>query len=163
MSLPSKYEFPMDSGNLVKKLPTLDNTFSETNRKHPAAAMGTSRKVGRSPLVVGDAVELPKDSSVLIPPWTLHRNERFWEDPETFDPSRFEANNIEPFAYQPFSGGPRNCIGSKLARVETLSLFAPLLRRYRVTCDTRKVPDDYYSLTRRPRKQVFFVLTNRQD
>lgn len=161
--LPDRHSFPNVPDALVKLLPKLDRTFSETNRKHPAAAMGTSRKVGREAITVGDGIELPAQSSVLIPPWTLHRNERFWSDPELFDPSRFEHAIEEPYAYQPFSGGPRNCIGAKLARAETLSLLGPLLRRYVVHCDTKQVPKDHYSLTRKPRKPVLFNISIRPE
>jgi len=148
---------------LKQQFPLLDRTFSETNRKHPAAALGSSRSVGKKALVVGDGLELPENSVCLMPPWTLHRNERYWPDPETFDPSRFETAMDDPYAYQPFSGGPRNCIGIRLARAETLSLFAPLLRRYEIHCDSSREPKDSFSLTRRPRKKVMFRLTPRAD
>jgi cytochrome P450 len=162
-ALQNKQDFPMKPDSLMKQVPLMDATFSETNRKHPAAAMGASRKVGRKPIVVGDGLELPADASVLISPWTLHRNERFWEDPERFDPSRFENPPKDPFSYQPFSGGPRNCIGIKLARAETLSLFVPLIRRFHVKSTSQRVPDDYFTLTRRPRRPVTFILTTRED
>ena len=82
LALPNKYDFPWHPDILARKLPLLGNTFLETNRKHPAAAMGTSRQVGKTPLVVGDGqgIELPPHSCILIPPWTLHRNERYWVD-----------------------------------------------------------------------------------
>ena len=163
LAIPSKYDFPWNPDILAHQLPLMDKTFLETNRKHPAASMGTSRNVGRKTLIVGDGIELPKQSSVLIPPWTLHRNERFYPDPEKFDPSRFDSTPQDQYTYQPFSGGPRNCIGSRLARAETLSLFAPLLRRYEVRCDSKREPDDHFSLTRKPRKTVMFTLTPRPE
>lgn len=163
LALPGKYDLPWSPDILARQLPLMDKTFLETNRKHPAAAMGTSRNVGRKSLIVGDGIKLPKQSSVLIPPWTLHRNERFYPDSETFDPSRFDTALQDPYAYQPFSGGPRNCIGSRLARAEALSLFAPLLRRYEFQSKSRREPDDHFSLTRRPRKEVMFTLTPRPE
>jgi cytochrome P450 len=165
-----KYDFPwknVSSSTLAHELPLLRQTFMETNRKHPAAAMGTSRSVGKQPLIVGNGkIQLPAHSTVLLPPWTLHRNERLYPNPEVFDPSRFDDATVssrDPYAFQPFSGGPRNCLGSRLARAEALSLFAPLLRRYEVHCDSKKEPDDHFSLTRRPKKAVMFTFTPRPE
>eukprot|EP00116_Pleurobrachia_bachei_P016161 sb/3476423/ len=50
--------------------------------------------------------------------YSLHRHKQFWQDPEVFDPDRFHPDNskgITDFTYLPFSAGPRNCIGMKLA------------------------------------------------
>lgn len=170
LALPNgKYDFPWNPNILAHELPLLHKTFLETNRKHPAAAMGTSRSVGKQALIVGNGkIKLPPHSTVLLPPWTLHRNERLYPNPETFDPSRFDddnqhGNSRDMYAFQPFSGGPRNCIGSKLARAEALTLFAPLLRRYEIHCDSKKEPDDHFSLTRRPKNTVMFTLTPRPE
>lgn len=161
MAIPNQADFPTSPCQISKHLRKLDQTFSETNRKHPAAAMGTSRKVGRESIIVGDGLVVPAQSSVLIPPWTLHRNERFWPDPEAFNPSRFEHVIEEPFSYQPFSGGPRNCIGAQLARAEALCLLGTMIRRFEICCNQKDVPADHYSLTRKPRKGVYFKLKRR--
>lgn len=153
----------MDPDIIAKRLPLLDRTFRETTRKHPTTATGTVRSVGKKALVVGDGLELPPRTRVLMPPWSIHRNEKYWPDPEQFDPDRFDCSNaIEPYSYQAFSGGPRNCIGERLARAETLSLLAPLFRRYEVRCESKKEPADKYSLTRKPRIGIHFTLVSRE-
>lgn len=162
LALPERNGFPLDPDVLAYKLSLLDKTFLETNRKHPAASMGTSRSVKKA-IVVGDDINIPSQSNVVMPPWTLHRNEKFYPDPETFDPSRFSSKPEDQFAFQAFSGGPRNCIGARLARAETLSIFAPLLRKYEIRCRSEKEPDDHFSLTRRPRKPVMFTFTPRPE
>ena len=162
LALPHKDDFPMDPDILAYKLPLMGNTFLETNRKHPAASMGTSRSVKNS-IVVGDGIELPSQSNVVMPPWTLHRNEDFYPDPETFDPARFNNKPQDQYAFQAFSGGPRNCIGARLARAETLSIFAPLLRKYEIRCKSKREPNDHFSLTRRPKKPVMFTFTPRPE
>lgn len=166
-ALPSRTDFPTDPAIISKQLPLLDRVWKETNRKHPAAATGTLRKVGRRSLIVGDGLELPARSSVLIPAYPLHRNEKYWPNSEVFDPSRFDPASEavatrDPMAFQAFSSGPRNCIGARLARAETLTIMAPLLRRFKVTCAERNEPADICSLTRRPKNGIRFRFTARE-
>lgn len=163
-ALPDCNDYVTDAELLEHKLPLLSRVWKEANRKHPAAATGTLRKVGNEPIIVGNGLELPAKASVLIPPFSLHRNEEYWPNPEKFDPSRFtdkEEANRDPMTFQAFSGGPRNCIGSKLARAEAMSVLAPLFRRYRIECVERGEPADFCSLTRRPREGIRFKFTRR--
>jgi cytochrome P450 len=63
----------------------------------------------------------------------LHRHRRLWDDPETFDPERFSAENSAGrarFAYMPFGGGPRVCIGAMLAMTEASLILATLAQRF---------------------------------
>jgi len=163
-ALPSRDDIVADADTLETQLPLLNRVWKEANRKHPAAATGTLRKVGNSPIIVGDGLELPAKASVLIPPFALHRNEEYWPNPEKFDPSRFteiQEASRDPMTFQAFSGGPRNCIGSKLARAEALSVLAPLFRRYKVECVERGEIADFCSLTRRPRDGIRFKFAAR--
>jgi cytochrome P450 family 4 len=57
---------------------------------------------------------LPKGDTILIFAFGIHRDPKHFEEPETFNPERFEnADGKFPYAYIPFSAGPRNCIGKK--------------------------------------------------
>jgi cytochrome P450 len=60
----------------------------------------------------------------------LHRDERFSDEPETFDPGRWERDVDRPeYAYFPFSGGPRHCVGMRFARLELALALATMVDR----------------------------------
>jgi cytochrome P450 len=74
--------------------------------------------------------EIPAGTQVMIPQWVLHRDDRFWEEPETFEPSRWEGDTDRPeYAYFPFGGGPRHCIGIRFARLELVLALATMVSR----------------------------------
>jgi cytochrome P450 len=76
------------------------------------------------------------DAIVLLSPFVTHRHPAFWEDPERFDPERFspERSAGRPrFAYFPFGGGPRSCIGSGFASIEMQLVVALMAQRYHLT------------------------------
>jgi len=79
------------------------------------------------------SIRVPAGLTVLIYLFGLHRNTAVWTNPETFDPARFDKEakkGRSPFAYLPFGGGPRKCIGSSMAIVQMLMVLATLVRRY---------------------------------
>jgi cytochrome P450 len=102
----------------------------EAMRLHPPTyALG--RRVAADTELGGYAV--PAGVLVLVVPWATHRDARFWPDPERFDPMRFVGEHERPpFAYVPFSGGGRACIGRHLALLESTILVRALLRNYRL-------------------------------
>src|SRR5205807_2181159 len=72
-------------------------------------------------------------SIVLLSPFVTHRHPAFWPEPDRFDPDRFAVDRRpQPFAYFPFGGGPRSCIGSWLASVEMELVVAMVTQRYRL-------------------------------
>jgi len=73
---------------------------------------------------------VPEDGTVRLPQWGVHRSARFWDDPDTFDPARFSPDRREDrprFAFFPFGGGPRHCIGKHLAMLEAQLILATVL------------------------------------
>lgn len=83
---------------------------------------------------VGDQ-RVPPGSNMIISPWLIHRHRLYWEKPNRFIPERFLAENKTPrdrFAYIPFGGGPRVCIGAAFAMNEAVILLATIMRHFRV-------------------------------
>ena len=86
---------------------------------------------------------IPTNSIVLLSPWATHRHPDFWPQPERFDPRRFEpdAEAGRPrYAYYPFAGGVRGCIGWHFAMTEAVIAIATLLSRYAVASESPDVP-----------------------
>ena len=80
-----------------------------------------------------DGHRVDAGSVVTLPQFHIHRDERFWEDPTTFDPDRWghdRSTDRPEYAYFPFGGGPRHCIGMRFARLELQLVLAILLRRF---------------------------------
>jgi cytochrome P450 len=162
--LPNRTDFPRDPRILMDGLTLLDRVWLETLRLHPSTATGITRVVGPEPIVVGNGLELPAGVSVNMPTYVFHRDPKYWKDPENFDPSRFDPDQVkhrDPILLFAFSAGPRNCLGSRLARAEALSIVSCLFRRFEVICLETKEPSTYQSLTTRPRDGVRFTFQQR--
>jgi cytochrome P450 len=80
-----------------------------------------------------DGYPIKADSGVLINIYSAHHNPDLWENPEGFDPERFlpeRINEIQRFAYLPFGGGPRQCIGNNFALMEAVLALSMITQRY---------------------------------
>jgi cytochrome P450 len=76
---------------------------------------------------------VPAGTRVMLSSWVTHRHPDFWPDPERFDPERFTGQQNRPkYAYFPFGGGPRSCIGEHFALLEGTALLRTFLARHRV-------------------------------
>jgi cytochrome P450 len=115
----------------------------EGMRLYPPAYV-TSRTAARDVVVDGYAV--PEGAVALTPFALLHRHRDHWHEPDRFDPDRFlpeAAAERDRYAYLPFGGGPRSCIGERFAMLEATLALAVLLRRFEVTTDGRRLPMRY--------------------
>ncbi len=95
-----------------------------------------------------------KGTTVMLCHYAIHRNPRYWENPEGFDPERFldaGAEERHRFAYFPFGGGPRGCIGSRFALMEGPMVLAMVARAFKLelASDIPVVPEP--TITLRPR------------
>lgn len=83
-----------------------------------------------------DGYHVPAGTNMMVSPYVIHRNPRYWPDPERLDPERFSAKAQEQrpkFAYIPFAGGPRNCIGMNFALMELHTVITMMLQAFRIT------------------------------
>jgi cytochrome P450 len=144
--------------NDLPKLPYTRRLVSEVLRLYPPTWV-TARTLLRDHEV--DGRRLPAGDSILLSPYVTHRHPDFWEDPDRFDPERFTvARSVgrPSFAYFPFGGGPRSCIGSGLASVAMQLVVAMVAQRFRLWLAPGCTVDANPGLTLRPRPGVPLVL-----
>lgn len=121
----------------------------ESMRLYPAAGFLFGRETIED--VELDGYTLRKGSWVFISPFVVHRDPRNFKNPEVFDPERFSPGRIDeipPYAYLPFGGGPRICIGNSFAIMEIVLLAATVLQKFRVVLDQKEVEPELEVVTR---------------
>jgi cytochrome P450 len=107
--------------------------------------------------------KIKKGSAIVVSPWLMHRNERYWNDPHMFDPHRFDnPKDIVKNTYFPFGMGPRICIGSRFAMQEAPLLLATILREYSLELEPGFTPDIVGRLTTRSVNGMNIKLTKRK-
>jgi cytochrome P450 len=122
---------PVNSEDL-KQLKYLECCIKEALRLFPSVP-GIARAVNED-FRMG-SYTIPKGATLFVYPYALHRNEEIFSDPEVYRPERFLTDNISktsPYAYVPFSAGPRNCIGQRFALTEEKIVIANVLRNFSV-------------------------------
>ncbi|MER6994347.1 cytochrome P450 [Streptomyces sp. NPDC000410] len=123
-------------------LPYLTRVLKEAMRLYPAGPV-----IGRQAVEAAEigGHTIPAGADVIVAPWVTHRHPRYWEEPERFDPDRFapEAEKARPrYAWFPFGGGPRACIGQHFSMLESVLALAMILREYELTAVDLDVPVD---------------------
>jgi cytochrome P450 len=108
---------------------------------------------------------VPKGSIVFVIPFMIHRRPNLWPDPERFDPDRFapEREAGRPrFAYLPFGGGPRGCIGNQFAMLEAQLIVAAIAQRFRVELVSGQEIRPEPLITLRPKPGIRATLKTRE-
>lgn len=102
----------------------------ESLRLHPPAYTYV-RKVAQEDTIRG--YDIPQASAIVLSPYVTHRDPLYWPEAEKFDPDRFASQpEVAPprYAYHPFGGGQRTCLGRHLAMLEMTIILASVLRKY---------------------------------
>jgi len=145
----------------LPKLAMTRAALQEGLRLYPSAHL-TERLTLRPMTLAGH--DLPAGTIVAVSPWSTQRHPRFWPAPDEFDPARFlddEAARQRPrYAYFPFGGGPRGCVGEHFAMLEAVILLAAVLRRHEVVSMTSRVAIEPM-ITLRPKGAVPVMLIPR--
>jgi cytochrome P450 len=145
------------------RLPWTAACFQEAMRLFPPAWVLPRRCIEDD---VIDGHRIPKGSTILIPINTLHHDERFWPDPEVFDPKRFLPENVKSHhrsAYLPFGAGRRICAGKAFALIEGTLITALMSRQFVYDLAPGHPVEPEATLTLRPRYGLQMVARRRGE
>ncbi|WP_254831256.1 cytochrome P450 [Haloglomus salinum] len=131
-ALRAEIDAACDENLTAKDLPKLEqteNVIDEALRLYPPVYM-FFRETSQDVELQGYTI--PEGTTLVLPQWAVHRDSAWWDDPETFRPERFADDDDDrpEYAYFPFGGGPRHCIGMRFARMEMKTVLATILNEY---------------------------------
>lgn len=147
----------------LDKLVWTKAVLSESMRLYPP--VWTVERDAVAADVVGD-VRVRPGSTVVAPPYLVHRHPDHWPNPEAFDPSRFLPGNSvgrHRHAFIPFGGGRRGCVGSAFALVEVVLSLAMISQRYRLDLLPGFDPEPKVTVTLRPAQEMAMRLRRREE
>ncbi|MFI0395253.1 cytochrome P450 [Paracoccus sp. p1-h21] len=146
----------------LSRLPRAKAVFREALRLYPPVPMMVRQAA--CPQTFRDR-PVPTGAQLIVSPWHLHRHERLWDDPDSFDPDRFQTENGKSClrnAYIPFSAGPRVCPGAGFAMAEGPLMLALITRALHISPGPCP-PVPVARLTVRGRDGIRLCLTPRRD
>jgi cytochrome P450 len=147
----------------VARLPYTTGVFAESLRLYPPAWAIGRRAIQDYEI---NGYTIPANSILLMSPWVVHRDARFWPDPERMDPTRWtpeEAEKRPKFAFFPFGGGARVCIGERFAWAEGVLVLATLAQRWKMRMVQGHPVATHAVITLRPRYGMKMTLTKRKS
>jgi cytochrome P450 len=146
-------------------LPALGYTervIKESLRLYPPA-WGLARTVIKEFELGG--YRIPAGANVVMSTWVMHHNSRYFPEPEKFEPDRWlpeRAQKLPKFAYFPFGGGPRQCIGASFALMEATLLLATIAQKYQFRAEPGHIVTPTPSFTLRPKQGIRMRLEKRE-
>jgi cytochrome P450 len=144
----------------LPNLPYTRMVIDEAMRLYPPAAI-TGRHTLAADELSGFAIPARRD--VFIPIHAIHRDPRWWPEPEAFMPERFAAESDRPrFAYLPFGGGPRQCIGNIFAQIEAQLILATVAQRFSLRLAPGQRVEPELKLVLEPKGGLPMTVTPRQ-
>ncbi|MFB6139457.1 MAG: cytochrome P450 [Halosimplex sp.] len=151
---------PPSAGDMFE-LDYLGDVVDEALRLYPPAYT-VFRESTRDVEIGGYA--MPEGSTISMPQWVLHRDERWYDAPEAFRPERWTGDfreTLPDYAYFPFGGGPRHCIGMRFALMEARLVLATFARRFRFEPVTEPPLDLTMQITLQPADPIEVGLDRR--
>jgi cytochrome P450 len=135
--------------------------IKEAMRLYPPAWIITRRAV--EPVQIGPYL-LPANTIVIMSPYLMHRDAHFFPDPERFQPERWASEmekQLPRYAYFPFGGGPRICIGNGFAMMEAVLILATMAQRYQLDLVSATPIDPEPLITLRPKQPIMMRVAER--
>lgn len=142
-----------DMGDFPRLIYT-DRVIQEALRLYPSAWSLSRRALGDDEI---GGYFIPAHSIIAMSPYTMHRHPAFWDEPERFDPQRFTPERVAArprFAYFPFGGGARQCIGNYFALMESLIIIPAIAGCYRLRRVSDEPVEGHALVTLRPRNGI---------
>jgi cytochrome P450 len=148
---------------VLTSIPLARQIILETLRLYPVVYF-VDRTAARDIELGG--YHVPKGTVFVLAQWLLHRDARFFSDPERFQPARFDADarrTMTKFSYFPFGGGPKICVGSHFALLEASLLLTAFVQRFDFDLLAQAEPEFWLTETLQPRQPVRVRLTQRAE
>jgi cytochrome P450 len=145
----------------LPRLPLTEHVVTEALRLYPPGWM-----LGREatePLELG-GYRVAKGTTIFMTAFVIHRDPRWYDDPDAFRPDRWSdglMQRLPRYAYFPFGGGPRICIGNNFALMETALVLATVARKYRLRLAPGAAVEPLPSMTLRPAHGLKMIVTTR--
>lgn len=141
----------------LMRSPWLNATIKETLRLYPSVWIIARRSLGKD---VIDGKEIPAKAHIFISNFLAHRDPKFWENPEEFDPERFIKNPDNP-SYLPFGLGARMCIGNHFSHMEMLAALYQFCKRFHIELAQERDFAIDPKITLQPLGDIWLRLVNR--
>jgi cytochrome P450 len=145
----------------LPKLPYAERVIKESMRLYPPAWVMGREAIGECEV---GGYRVPAGTTALMSQWVVHHDPRYHHDPERFEPDRWTAEyeeGLPRFAYFPFGGGARQCIGASFAMTEARLILATVAQRYKMELAPGQRVEPYASVTLRPKEGIRMTLVER--
>ncbi|MGV2166578.1 cytochrome P450 [Agrobacterium sp. 16-172Ci] len=147
----------------IARLTYTRQVFSEAMRLYPPAPVVT--RTALQDFRLGEH-DIPAGTVLYVPIYAVHRHTTLWEEPDRFDPSRFEPEKVKArhrYAYMPFGAGPRVCIGNAFAMMEAVAILAVLLQNDHLRNKSPANTEPLMRVTLRPENRLMMQVSSRKN
>jgi cytochrome P450 len=134
----------------------------EAMRLYPPLPIMMMRRAAAEDIVCGHRI--PRGSIIAIMPWVVHRHRKLWQDPDRFDPERFNPVAVATrsrYAYLPFAVGPHVCVGASMAMLQLTIAAAVMARHFRFRLVPGRTVEPTAWTNIRPRDGIWMTVEKR--
>lgn len=153
----------LPQANDIGRLPYAGMVLAESLRLYPPTWLYI--RMANGPDVLPSGVQIRAGSKLYLSQYVSHRNPEYFPDPERFDPERFSESGKQgrpAFAYFPFGGGPRVCIGEHFAKIQATLVLATLMQRIEFTLEPGQIVEPEPGITLTPKYGIRMKVTREE-